>query len=188
MAKVIKPEAMLKEQNLTFAQQGVNTNKETPALDFFGEYFHRDLKEDPNLSFMAIILGKEHLPKKDALDATGLSNRKFNQIFDEQYHPILRKMKTNVAANRALAKHLERKELLPHQRAICELLWKRMCHHSMGKVLERIAILTNRWLEDDYPQDKDFCEGSYDITVEELEEAMGLLLVHIIDLDEEKEV
>ena len=188
MAKVIKPEAMLKEQNLTFAQQGVNTNKETPALDFFGEYFHRDLKEDPNLSFMAIVLGKERLPKKDVQDATGLSNRKYNQIFDEQFHPSIRKMKTDVSANLVLAKHLEREDLLPHQRAICELLWKRMCHHSMGKVLERIAILTDRWLEDDYPQDKDFCERSYDITVEELEEAMGLLLVHIIDLDEEKEV
>ena len=188
MAKEIKTEAMLKEQNLTIAQQGENANKEAPALDFLGDFFHRDLKENPNLSFMAIILGKDYLPKKDAQDATGLSNRKFNQIFDEQYHPIVRKMKTNETANLALAKHLEREDLLPHQRAICELLWKRMLHHSMGKVLERIAMLTGRWLEDDYPQDKDFCERSYDITVEEFDEAMGLLLVHMMDLAEEKEV
>ncbi len=183
-----KTEATLKEQNLTVAKLGENTNKKTPALDYMGNYFHRDLKENPNLSFMAIILGKESLPKKDALDATGLSNRKYNQIFNEQYHPAIRKLKTNMAANMALAKHLEREDLLPHQRAICELLWKRMRHHSMGEVLERIAMLTGRWLEDDYPEDRDFCEGSYDITVEEFDEAMGLLLVHIMGLAEEKEV
>ena len=188
MANVIETEAMLKEQNLTIAQQGENTIKKTLALDFFGDFFHRDLKENPNLAFLAIILGKEHLPKKDAQDATGLSNRKYNQIFDEQYHPIIRKMKTDVTANLALAKHLERQDLLPHQRAICELLWKRMRYYSMGEILERIEVLTGRWIEDDYPRDKDFCEGSYDITVEEFDEAMGLLLVHIVDLAEEKEV
>ena len=183
-----KTEAMLKEQNLAVAKLGETTNEQTPALDYLGNYFHRDLKENPNLSFMAIICGKGFLPKKDVLDATGLSNRKYNQIFDEQYLPFLREMKTDVAANMALAKHLEREDLLPHQRAICELLWKRMRHHSMGEVLERIAMLTGRWLEDDYPQDIDFCEGSYDITVEEFDEAMGLLLVHMMDLSEENEV
>ena len=188
MAKVIKPEAMLKEQNLTFAQQGVNTNKETPALDFFGEYLQRDLKEDPNLSFMAIVLGKERLPKKDVQDATGLSNRKYNQIFDEQFHPSIRKMKTDVSANLVLAKHLEREDLLPHQRAICELLWKRMRYHSMGEILEQIEVLTGRWIEYDYPQDEAFCGGAYDINVDELENAMELLLVHIMDINEKKEV
>ena len=178
---------MLKEQNLTVAQLGEKTNKQTLALDFFGDYFHRDLKENPNISFLAIIYGKESLPKKDVLDVTGLSNRKYNQIFDDKSHPIIRKMKTNEAANLALAQHLERDDLLPHQRAICELLWKRMRYYSMGEILKRIEILTGRWLEDVYPQDKDFCEGSYDITVEELDEAMGLMLVHIMDLAEEKE-
>ena len=183
-----KTEAKLEELNLILAQHDENANKKAPALNFLGDFFQRDLKENPNLSFMAIICRKEFLLKKDVLDATGLSNRKYNQIFDEQYLPFLRDMKTDVAANVALAKHLEREDLLPHQRAICELLWKRMLHHSMGEVLERIAMLTGRWLEDDYPQDKDFCEGTYDITVEEFDKAMGLLLVHIMDRAEEKEV
>ena len=188
MANKKKTEAMFKEQNLTSAHQGENTNKETPALDFFENYYRRDLKEDPNLSFMAILFGKEHLPKKDAQDATGLSNRMFNLIFDEQYHPIFRMIKTDMAANLALAKHLEREDLLPHQRAICELLWKRMRYHSMGEILEQIEFLTGRWIEYDYPQDEAFCGGAYDINVDELENAMELLLVHIMDINEKKEV
>ena len=188
MSNKMQNEAMLKEQDLTTAQQSESTSSvsETPALDILSEMLGKDVKENPNLAFMAVILGKEILPWKDALDATGLSERKFKQIFDSQYHPLVRRMRTDERANKALSKHLEREDLLPHQRFICELLWRRMCYQSMGDIMERIEILTGRWMEYDYPRDEAFCESTYDITVDDFEYAMEGLMVHIIDSCDQK--
>ena len=81
-----------------------------------------------------------------------------------------------------MSDHLKRQALLPRQRALSKLIWKRMQREALDEILLKYYYLTDRCLEDDYRQEKAFQFETYDVKVNELNEAMRLFFLHIYEI------
>lgn len=181
MVKFAKTEVQVKDQNLTPEMEQDSNNEKALGLECLTEITGIDAGEYPNEVFLYILLSKKILPLNDLLDATGLSQKKCSLVFEEDHCEDGRNLRTDKRANEVLAKHLEREDLEPHQYAICELLWRRMQFFSIQFMDEQFTTLTGRSLMEDYPEDMAFREESYDITAEELNEAVMELFLHLED-------
>ena len=180
MAKVLISEALVKDQNLNSAQQSENTGIKTFGLDLLTELLGFDAKDYPEQSLFALLFDKKKMSKKDVLDATGLSRRQYEKVFHDR-NDRWRGLNTGFEANRAMSNLLEREDLAPHQVAMSELLWKLMKGFAMQEILEQLWIMTGRFIEEDYPQDKDFDMSNFNITPEELNEAIVLHFLHFCE-------
>lgn len=180
MEKILEPEAMVQDQNLNTAEKSVNTRIETFGLDQLTEFVGFDAKEHPEQALFELLFNRKRMTKKDVLEATGLTRGQYEKVF-HNHDGGWRGLNYNVDANRAMSKLLGREDLEPHQVAISELLWKMMKRFSMQEILNQLWIMTGRFIEDEYPQDGDFDMSNYNITPEELNEAICLLFLHIYE-------
>ena len=180
MAKVLISEALVKDQNLNSAQQSENTGIKTFGLDLLTELLGFDAKDYPEQSLFALLFDKKKMSKNDVLDATGLSRRQYEKVFHDR-NDRWRGLNTGFEANRAMSNLLEREDLAPHQVAMSELLWKLMKGFAMQDILGQLWIMTGRFIEEDYPQDKDFDMSNFNITPEELNEAIVLHFLHFCE-------
>lgn len=179
---------MVKDQNLTPEQKNENKTSETPALNLLSELLEFDAHEDPQGAFFLLTTNKAYLRKKDLMDATGLSKRRLDKIFDNQHSPEWRLPKYDDEAILALAEHLEREDLSLHQWLFSNLLFKQMQFFAMKRILDHLEILIGEGAVENLAKNDDFDLDTYRINAKELEEAMGNLMVHIFDLEEQAEV
>lgn len=179
MNNTYSSEAMVQDQNLTHTNDINRRESETLGLDFLTQFTGVSAKDFPNEVFLYAILAKESLTQNDLLDATGLSKKDYPLVFDEESCKDGRDLRFDLRAIETLSRHLEREDLEPHQYAISELIWRRMQFISIMNLEEQFESLTGRRLEEDYPDDAAFQEGTYTISPEDLDEAMVELLIHI---------
>ena len=174
-------EVMVQDQNPTPEMELNSNNEKALGLECLSEITGVNAGDYPNEVFLYTLLSKTILPLNDLLDATGLSKKKCSQVFEENHSEFGRNLRTDKRANEVLSKHLEREDLEPHQYAICELLWRRMQFFSIQFMDEQFTTLTGRSLIEDYPDDMAFRDEPYDITPEELNEAIIELFLHLED-------
>jgi len=182
------PEVMVQDQNLTHTNDINNCETETIGLDFLSQFLGVSARDFPNEVFLYTILSKDSLTKNDLLDATGLSKMDYPMVFDEDSSKDGRELLADIRAIETLSRHLEREDLEPHQLAVSELIWRRMQYFSIMNLEEQFEALTGRRLEEDYPDDAAFQEGTYTISPEDLDEAMLELLIHLEKISDQIEI
>ena len=180
-------EVKVKDQNLSIAHDSDINETEAIGLDFLTNFLGLSAKDFPNEVFLYTILSKESFTKTDLLDATGLSNKEYALVFDEDSCNEGRDLRVGIMAIETLSSHLKREDLKPHQYAISELIWRRMQYFSIMNLEEQFESLTGRRLEEDYPDDAAFQEEAYTISPEDLDEAMVELLIHIEEISDQIE-
>ena len=173
---------MVQDQNLTPEQKNENKTSETPALNLLSELLEFDAQENPQKAFFILTNCKAFLRKKDLMDATGLSRRKIDKIFDNQYSQECRRPKFDKEAIYTLSEHLERPDLSLHQWLFSNLLWKQLSYFAMMDILNQLEILIGPGGIEALSKNEDFDLDTYCIDADELEEAMGYLMVHIMEL------
>lgn len=173
------PEDVIKKINVTEALECHRNYCSFFALRLLSRVIGRDAELYPESVFLALVTSKEMLPMKDLLDATGFRKRDYLEIFVEDGES--RFLKSDNHALVWMSKHLQRKNLLPRQRAFSELLWKRM----RGKVMLEFGLtyyyMTGRWLEDDFRKAAVFQYKTYDVMADELNEAMRMFFLHVYE-------
>ena len=184
MVRIPLSEDMINKINLTKALESHNNYCTLFAVSLLSMAIGWDAEMDLNSALLALVNSKKRLPMKDLLDATGLSKRDYLAIFggnDER-----RSLKSDDAALARMSDHLKRQDLLPRQRALSKLIWKRMQREALDEILLKYYYLTDRFLEDDYRQEKAFQFETYDVKVNELNEAMRLFFLHIYEIQAEE--
>ena len=176
-----------KNNNLILAQKD-ESSSETPALNILRDLLQYEVHEDPQGAFFLLTTHKVYLRKKDLMDATGLSKRRLDKIFDNQHSPEWRLPKYDDEAILALTEHLEREDLSLHQWLFSNLLFKQMQFFAMKRILDHLEILLGEGAVGNLAENDDFDLDTYRINAEELEEATGYLMVHILDCEEQVDV
>ncbi len=180
MPKQLIPEALIKKINLNEALESHTNYCTLLAVNLLGVIVGRDAEEDPSAALLALVNSKKILPMKDLQDATGLSKSDYLTIFDVKGDR--RGLKTDTASLARMSDHLKRRDLLPHQRAISQLLFRIIGGEVMKVIKYQYYLLTGKFLEDEYCYDVDFQFEAYDISYDDLNEAMRLFFIHIYDL------
>ena len=160
-----------------------NTDKKATGLSILSELLGYDAEMYPNEALMNCLCSKKIMCKKDFMDATGISRWTYDHIFTDRRDDGWRRPKIDIKASHAMKKHLERENLEQHQLLLSGLLWKLMRHGSMLEILNQFWELTGRYVEEEYPEDRDLGMQNYLITPEELNEAVELLFLHLAELD-----
>ena len=153
MVKLPMTEEMIKKINVTEALESHRNNCSFFALGLLSRMTGWDAELYPEGAFMTLVTSKEMLPLKDLLDATGLRKGDYLAIFGEDGDS--RYLKSDNHALAWMMEHIQRKNLLPRQRAFSELLWKR-----------KAEVFHNK---------------TYDVMADELNEAMRLFFLHVYE-------
>lgn len=180
MPKQLIPEALIKKINLNEALESHTNYCTLLAVNLLGVIVGRDAEEDPSAALLALVNSKKILPMKDLQDATGLSKSDCLTIFDTE--DDRRWLMPDGGAVVRMSDHLKRSDLLPHQRAISKLLLKIIGGEVMEEIKSQYHRLTGKDLEKQYCYDVDFQREAYNISLDELNEAMRLFFIHIYDL------
>ena len=178
--KKLISEELIKMINLNEALESHTNHCTRLAVNLLSIIIGWDAEEDPSAAFMALINSKKMLPMKDLQDATGLSKRDFFTIFDTE--DDRRWLTSDEGVLVRMSDHLKRSDLLPHQRAISKLLWKQMSSYVMGDIKRQYHLLTGMRLEDEYCFIDAFQSKTYEISLEELNEAMRLFFLHVYEI------
>lgn len=173
-------EEKLKKINLNEALESHTNHCTLLAVNLLGLIVGRDAEEYPSAALMALVNSKKLLPMKDLQDATGLRKRDYLAIFEVKGDR--RYLKSDNTALAWMMDHMKRKDLLPHQRAISELIWKRIRGKAMDEFRLTYYHMTDGWLEDDFSSAEVFQYETYEVTADELNEAVRLYFIHIYDL------
>lgn len=173
------PEDVIKKINVTEALESHRNYCSYFALGLLSRMTGRDAELYPESAFMTLVTSKEMLPLKDLLDATGLRKGDYLAIFGEDGDS--RYLKSDNHALAWMMEHIQRKNLLPRQRAFSELLWKRMRGMVMLEFGFTYYHMTGRWLEDDFRKTEVFHNKTYDVMADELNEAMRLFFLHVYE-------
>ena len=175
-----KIEEKIKMFNLNEALESHNNHCTLFAVNLLSVAIGWDAEIDLNSALLALVCSKKKLPMKDLLDATGLSKRDYLTIFDVEDDRRWLKMDTVSLARMSF--HLERPDLLPRQRELSKLLFKLIGGKVMEEIKYQYNLLTGGYLEDDYCFDDTFQFETYNISLDELNDAMRLFFIHYYDL------
>lgn len=178
--KTVIPEELIKKIDLNEALESHNNYWSLCAVRLLSQIIGWDAEEDPRAALLELVYSKKLLPLKELQDAIGLSKRDCYMIFDTG--DDRRWLLYDEGALVWMSDHLKRPDLLPHQRAISKLLWKHTSSYVMGDIKRQYRLLTGMRLEDEYCFIDAFQEKTYDISLDELNEAMRLYFIHIYDL------
>lgn len=183
--KLMIPEALIQKINFTEALESRQNYCTLFAMGLLSRMIGWDAEEDPRLALLTLVGLKNTLPMKDLLDATGLSKRDYLTIFDVKDDK--RWLRTNTESLARMSGHLERPDLLPRQRELSKLLFKIISSAVMDEIKYQYYLLTGKFLEDEYCFDDAFQFETYEISLDELNEAMRLFFLHIYE-NQAKEV
>lgn len=178
--KKLISEELIKMINLNEALESHNNDCSLFAVSMLSLIIGWDAEEDPRFAFMSLVNSKKLLPMKELQDATGLSKSDCFTIFDTE--DDRRWLMSDAGAVVRMSDHLKRSDLLPHQRAISKLLFKIIGGKVMEEIKSQYHRLTGKSLEKQYCYDVDFQREAYNISLDELNEAMRLYFIHIFDL------
>lgn len=175
-----KTEEKLKKINLNKALESHNNYCSLFAVSLLSLIIGWDAELSLSGALLALVNSKKILSMKDLLDATGLNKRDYLAIFDVKGDR--RELKKDTASLARLSYHLERPDLLPRQRELSKLLFKIIGGEVMDEIKYQYHLLTGKFLEDEYCFDDAFQFETYDISLDELNDAMRLFFIHIYDL------
>lgn len=175
-----KIEKMIQKINLTEALESHNNHCTLFAVNLLSVAIGWDAEVDLKSALLALVNSKKKLPMKDLLDATGLSRRDYLTIFDVKDDKRWLRKDTESLAR--MSGHLERPDLLPRQRELSKLLFKIISSEVMDEIKYQYYLLTGKFLEDEHCFDDAFQFETYDISLDELNDAMRLFFIHIFDL------
>ena len=175
-----KTEELIKKINLNEALESHTNYSSLIAVRLLSLIIGWDAEIDLRCALLALVNSKKMLPMKDLLDATGLSKSDYLTIFDVR--DDRRWLKTDAESLARMSGHLERPDLLPRQRELSKLLFKIIGGEVMDEIKYQYHLLTGKFLEDEYCFDDAFQFETYDISLDELNDAMRLFFIHIFDL------
>ena len=185
MIRLPLSEALINRINFTEALESHQNYCTFFAMGLLSNVIGWDAEEDPRLALLTLVGLKNTLPMKDLLDATGLRKGDYLKVF--KVVGDVRYLRFDWPARTRMMEHLEREDLHPYQRAISELLLKAMKGEGVAEAKLEFALLTGRFLDVDYPQDEALQDETYNVTGDELNEAMRLFFLHIYE-NQAKEV
>ena len=171
---------MIKKINLAEALESHNNYCSLFAVRLLSLIIGWDAELSLNDALLDLVNSKKMLPMKDLLDATGLNKRDYLTIFDVKGDRRWLRRDTESLAR--MSGHLERPDLLPRQRELSKLLFKIIGGEVMDEIKYQYHLLTGKFLEDEYCFDDAFQFETYDISLDELNDAMRLFFIHIFDL------
>ena len=171
-------------EKLTYLIEGLGSmrsNSNGFALDIMSGKLGYSAKLYPECAMMDFALSKKVLPLSGLLNATGFTLRDAIVILGNRVED----RRTLNYSNEALVQmfnHLDREDLLPHQRAVSELICKLMQGAALNELLAQLDMIMgnkNNWKEgwaDAFP------EEMFRITADELNEAMRLYYLYTLVL------
>ena len=185
MIRLPLSEALINRINFTEALESHQNYCTFFAMGLLSNVIGWNAEEDPRLALLTLVGNKDNLSLKDLLNVTGLRKGDYLKVF--KVVGDVRCLRFDGAAHSRMSEHLEREDLLSYQRSISELLLKVMKGEGVAKAKMDLALLTGRFLDVDYPQDEALQDETYNVTGDELNEAMRLFFLHIYE-NQAKEV
>ena len=152
--------------------------------EFIGIGDPKSFRDYPELTFITAIGAYDFTSEEDVLLLTGLSKREYRKIFRKRPGKNYRIFKSDSFAIKAMERHLDKKGLTPGQHSMSMLLWRCLQHQTIGEVALKFYLVTDNKLEDICPQY--FVKGIYEITPEELNDAVVLSMDTFHDIYERR--
>ena len=142
--------------------------------------------ETKNIDILEVLSKKELCTKRDVLNLTGICSRDYDYIFAEKEHPSVRFIRFDFGATCSLSDYATGLcgNLEPHQKVVFELLWKWVKGEAVSLISQQFNHITGRFIEDDYWEDEAFCEETYEISDEEMDEAVEAVKRHVSEVIE----
>ena len=142
--------------------------------------------ETTNIDILEVISKKDMCTKRDVLNLTGIRSRDYDLVFAEKEHPSVRFIRFDFGATCALSDYATGRagNLEPHQKVVFELLWKWVKGEAVSLISQQFNHITGRHIEDDYWDDEAFWEETYEISDEEMDEAVEAVKKHVAEVSE----
>lgn len=143
--------------------------------------------ETKNIDIFNVITRKGISTRWDVMRLTGIPRIAFDFIFDDDMDKVCRALRFDISATSVLSIHIQREDITPCQRAVSELLWKRMKEVAIDMFSQQYRHITGRFLEDDFWDEEVFQEETYVISDEEMEEVAQMVKKHVAEVSENQE-
>ena len=161
-----KIEAMLKEQNLTEAQQSEMIK--STAIYAIGQITGIDAEKRPYSAFLKWICDPTITEDYQVKCLTGLSDEEYDEVFQENDEQGVREIILTKESGSVLGNNMRREDILPHQYLVTRLLMMAVKDYTMKQIITGNLDIVGSTLSKDKWQEQNFAKVGRDEFVDEL--------------------
>ncbi len=133
------------------------------------------------IDILDVIHKKSKSTKSDVMQLTGLQSFSYQIVFADDWDYELRGWCRDNNTINVLSAHINREDLVPHQKAVSDILWRDIKKRVLEEIGGKFRLITGQTLEDRYPDDDALNPDAFEITDEEMTTAVKLLQKHLAE-------